>query len=482
MPHSSPIPLRLRRPSQAVDQASQLSPSLPPPRSTSQEPTTTLNIQNLVLGTTILTPTVEGEFPSSLVHPLDGSTTHEHDASGEHREAKARAEWLFVCEKCCRYEVRPEVYWAHVRFCPGWGEEECEEPREERRRGKRRYSGEEEEQGEEGPGHPTERRLVFKGRGGEEVYEVDGKKEKLFCQCLSALASCFISSKSVSFDVEAFLFYVLYIPIPTSSPPSDSEDTSSTSSRKKHRAAASKPRTRTTITLAPKQKQQMKLAGYFSKEKKSWDEFNLACILVFPQYQSLGLGRLLVELSYEFTLRAYNAARAAHLAAQAERGSSREGSLDSIHTPLTGSGSTIAPTVPPQRNSTILTPTHPWGTPEKPLSASAERMYRSFWHSRISEYLHELLPPSHNPRKLPTPTITVRAICEATGIAPEDVIAVLREWDAVLKEKGEEDEVVNLVVEKIPPKVVPMVGKRKRWGVGEGWIAEPIIKTADAEA
>lgn len=43
------------------------------------------------------------------------------------------------------------------------------------------------------------------------------------------------------------------------------------------------------------------LVGYFSKEKKSVDDHNLACILTFPPYQRKGYGRFLIEFSYELS-------------------------------------------------------------------------------------------------------------------------------------------------------------------------------------
>ena len=33
----------------------------------------------------------------------------------------------------------------------------------------------------------------------------------------------------------------------------------------------------------------------------SWDDYNLACILVFPPYQRRGLGKLLISFSYELS-------------------------------------------------------------------------------------------------------------------------------------------------------------------------------------
>ena len=37
--------------------------------------------------------------------------------------------------------------------------------------------------------------------------------------------------------------------------------------------------------------------GFFSKEKVSYDDYNLACIVVLPPYQRMGYGMLLIEFS-----------------------------------------------------------------------------------------------------------------------------------------------------------------------------------------
>jgi GNAT superfamily N-acetyltransferase len=39
------------------------------------------------------------------------------------------------------------------------------------------------------------------------------------------------------------------------------------------------------------------IVGYFSKEKYSPDDYNVACILTLPPYQRKGYGRLLIQFS-----------------------------------------------------------------------------------------------------------------------------------------------------------------------------------------
>ncbi|KAI1292005.1 Histone acetyltransferase KAT8 [Halotydeus destructor] len=91
------------------------------------------------------------------------------------------------------------------------------------------------------------------------VYEVDGKDHKIYCQNLCLLAKLFLDHKTLFFDVEPFMFYILC-------------------EIDKHGAH---------------------IVGYFSKEKESPDGNNLACILTLPPYQRKGYGKFLIAFSYE---------------------------------------------------------------------------------------------------------------------------------------------------------------------------------------
>jgi histone acetyltransferase MYST1 len=93
------------------------------------------------------------------------------------------------------------------------------------------------------------------------IFEIDGHREKIFCQNLCFLAKLFLDHKTLYYDVDLFLFYVLC----------------ECDERGAH------------------------MVGYFSKEKKSEQGYNLACILTLPAYQRKGYGKALISMSYELS-------------------------------------------------------------------------------------------------------------------------------------------------------------------------------------
>lgn len=102
------------------------------------------------------------------------------------------------------------------------------------------------------------------------IKKVRGFRHELFCQNLALFGKLFLDDKSVYYNVKAFDFYILY--------GYDSHDVETPGSllRKK-----------------------LKPMGFFSKEINSWEaDNNLACICIFPPYQRLRLGSLLIEFLY----------------------------------------------------------------------------------------------------------------------------------------------------------------------------------------
>uniref|UniRef100_UPI00358F3093 histone acetyltransferase KAT5 isoform X1 n=1 Tax=Myxine glutinosa TaxID=7769 RepID=UPI00358F3093 len=159
-------------------------------------------------------------------------------------------------------------------------------------------------------------------------FEIDGRKNKNYSQNLCLLAKCFLDHKTLYYDTDPFLFYIM-----------------------------------TTYDCKG-----FHIVGYFSKEKESTEDYNVACILTLPPYQRKGYGTLLIEFSYEL-------------------------SKVEIKT----------------------------GTPEKPLSDLGLLSYRSYWSQTILEILIDL--KSENGDR---PQVTINEISEMTSIKKEDVISTLQ--------------------------------------------------------
>ncbi|OIT04555.1 histone acetyltransferase of the myst family 2 [Nicotiana attenuata] len=130
---------------------------------------------------------------------------------------------LFFCEFCLNFMKRKEQLQRHMRKC------DLKHP----------------------PGDEIYR------SGTLSMFEVDGKKNKVYGQNLCYLAKLFLDHKTLYYDVDLFLFYVLC----------ECDD------RGCH------------------------MVGYFSKEKHSEESYNLACILTLPPYQRKGYGKFLIAFS-----------------------------------------------------------------------------------------------------------------------------------------------------------------------------------------
>ncbi|SCV02802.1 LAME_0H05336g1_1 [Lachancea meyersii CBS 8951] len=101
------------------------------------------------------------------------------------------------------------------------------------------------------------------------IWEIDGRENVIYCQNLCLLAKLFLNSKTLYYDVEPFIFYVL----------TEREDIGN--------------------------QNHFHFVGYFSKEKLTSTDYNLSCILTLPIYQRKGYGHLLVDFSYLLTRREY---------------------------------------------------------------------------------------------------------------------------------------------------------------------------------
>lgn len=86
---------------------------------------------------------------------------------------------------------------------------------------------------------------------------MDGRKNKIYCQNLCLLSKMFLDHKSLFYDVEPFLFYVI----------TETDDDGA------------------------------HFVGYFSKEKLSPKNYNVSCIMTLPVRQRQGWGNLLIDFS-----------------------------------------------------------------------------------------------------------------------------------------------------------------------------------------
>lgn len=134
---------------------------------------------------------------------------------------------LYICEFCLKYMNSDYVAWRHKLKCP------AKHP----------------------PGDEIYR------HGSVSVFEVDGRKNPVYCQNLCLLAKLFLGSKTLYYDVEPFLFYVLC----------EYNETG------------------------------YHFVGYFSKEKRASSQNNVSCILTLPIHQRKGYGNLLIDFSYLLT-------------------------------------------------------------------------------------------------------------------------------------------------------------------------------------
>ncbi|EDV94464.1 histone acetyltransferase KAT8 [Drosophila grimshawi] len=181
--------------------------------------------------------------------------------------------------------------------------------------------------------HPPGREIYRKGTIA--IYEVIGREQPLYCQLLSLTAKLFLDHKVLYFDMEPFLFYILC--------EIDNDGSH--------------------------------CVGYFSKERNSLDNNNVACILVMPPHQRKGYGKLLIAFSYVL--------------------SRKEGVI---------------------------------GSPEKPLSDLGRLSYRSYWAYTLLELMRERCSAEQT---------TIKELSEASGITQDDIIYTLQSMKMIKYWKGQ---------------------------------------------
>ncbi|XP_008184791.1 histone acetyltransferase KAT7-like [Acyrthosiphon pisum] len=163
------------------------------------------------------------------------------------------------------------------------------------------------------------------------VFEIDGKVDKTYCQTLCRLAKLFLNLKTLDYGVEPFLFYI----------------------------------------VTKNDGFGCHLVGYFSKLKENEENFNVACIVIMPQYRRQGYGRILIEFSY--------------LLSRIER--------------------------------------QP-GTPETPLSGLGKITYDAYWKGVILEYLH---------KHRDVDKIYINDVSSETGLMRQDIIDTFQSLHMVVE-------------------------------------------------
>lgn len=166
------------------------------------------------------------------------------------------------------------------------------------------------------------------------VFEVDGATNRLYCQNLCYIAKLFLDHKTLYYDVDPFWFYIMC----------EVDDKGA------------------------------HIVGYFSKEKYSEEDYNVACILTLPPYQRKGYGKFLMAFSYELS------------------------KLENLV-----------------------------GSPEKPLSDLGLLGYRSYW----SRVLVDLL------RQESSSALSIYEISERTMMKAEDIIGTLQALDLIQYYEGQ---------------------------------------------
>ncbi|CAK9436338.1 uncharacterized protein LODBEIA_P08960 [Lodderomyces beijingensis] len=145
-------------------------------------------------------------------------------------EEYSQCETLYICEYCLKYMSSPTSYSRHsLKNCNGSHH------------------------------HPPGAEIYRDAR--VSIWEVDGRKNINYCQNICLLAKLFLNSKTLYYDVEPFIFYIL-------------TERDTTNLAKHH------------------------FVGYFSKEKLNNSDYNVSCILTLPIYQRKGYGNLLIDFSY----------------------------------------------------------------------------------------------------------------------------------------------------------------------------------------
>ena len=257
-------------------------------------------------------------------------------------EEYSRNKHLYICEFCLKYMSSDFVAWRHKLKCS------AKHP----------------------PGDEIYRDHITNPETGANTtlsfWEVDGRRNPLYCQNLCLLAKLFLGSKTLYYDVEPFLFYIM-----TENDEFGCHFVGYFSKEKRGPGPPLPP----ALEADDKEHEQPQANGGVEQEVHNISNDpvlsspgnNVSCILVLPVHMRRGFGRVLIEFSYLLTKQECRT-----------------------------------------------------GSPEKPLSDMGLVSYRSYWRTVLCRLLLR-----YKDEKGGSAQISIAQIARETGMTPDDIISTL---------------------------------------------------------
>jgi histone acetyltransferase SAS3 len=257
-------------------------------------------------------------------------------------EEYSRNKHLYICEFCLKYMSSDFVAWRHKLKCS------AKHP----------------------PGDEIYRDNITNPETGANTtlsfWEVDGRRNPLYCQNLCLLAKLFLGSKTLYYDVEPFLFYIMT--------ENDEFGCHFVGYFSKEKRGPGPPQ-QLALEADGEDHEETQASGVVDQEVHTISNDpvlsspgnNVSCILVLPVHMRRGFGRVLIEFSYLLTKQECRT-----------------------------------------------------GSPEKPLSDMGLVSYRSYWRTVLCRLLLR-----YKDEKGGSAQISIAQIARETGMTPDDIISTL---------------------------------------------------------